>query len=136
MKNIANRLSVFAAVALFCGTVAYGQTTLKANVPFGFRIPGGTVPAGHYQIQLKNTGSGTIVQMWDFETRRSAMSVGFLLSDHPRTPVVPRLEFQCGAAGCALSRIWTLNGGVGVPINHSRRYEYTASIPLGVANGD
>ena len=32
MKSITNRLFVVAAVALSLGTVAYGQTTLKADV--------------------------------------------------------------------------------------------------------
>src|SRR5947209_2924205 len=41
MKSIANRLFLFAAAALSLGTVAYGQTTVKADVPFAFRTPGG-----------------------------------------------------------------------------------------------
>jgi hypothetical protein len=37
MKSIANRLFVVAAAALSLGTAAYGQSPLKANVPFAFR---------------------------------------------------------------------------------------------------
>ena len=51
MKNIANRIFLFAAAALSLGIAAYGQT-LKADVPFAFRAVGTPSTAGRYTVQL------------------------------------------------------------------------------------
>ena len=40
MKSITNRLFVFAATAVFLGTTAFGQTTMRADVPFAFHVTG------------------------------------------------------------------------------------------------
>src|ERR1700747_1837528 len=75
MKSIANRLFLFSAAALSLGTVAYGQTTLIADVPFGFQMPGGATAAGQYTVQMDSTGSGKIVHINNRQTRRSALSI-------------------------------------------------------------
>ena len=61
MKNIANRILLFAAAALSLGTAAYGQT-LKADVPFAFRAVGTPSTAGRCTVQLKNNGNGLRAQ--------------------------------------------------------------------------
>ncbi len=61
MKSIANCLFLFAAAALSLGTAAYGQNTLKADVPFAFRGPAGTAEtAGYYIVRVENNGSGYV----------------------------------------------------------------------------
>jgi hypothetical protein len=126
MKSIANRLFLFAAAALSVGTVAYGQTTVIADVPFAFRAPGGVSSAGHYTVRFENN----IVQLSNRETRRSTLTVGSRLSGNRTAASSPRMVFRCGAAGCQLSEIWTTNGGYSIPVHHVQEPEYTASIPL------
>jgi len=57
MKNIANRMIVFAVSALAFGTVAFGQTRMTADIPFAFRTATGKLPAGTYELrQHPNNG--------------------------------------------------------------------------------
>jgi hypothetical protein len=129
MKSIANRLFLFAAAALSLGTVAYGQTTLKADVPFAFRMPGGPTAAGHYTVQLQSSGSGKIVVINNRQTRRSALSISNRLGGNAKA-IAPRLVFRCAESGCQLSEVWTPDGGYSLPVSHVHDPEYTASIPL------
>jgi hypothetical protein len=133
MKRIANRLILFAAATLSLGTVAYGQNTLKADVPFVFRMPGGLSSAGHYTVRLETNGTGKIVHVEQRETGRSALSIAYRLDSKLGANVTPHLVFRCAAAGCQLSEIWTVFGGVGIPVSHVREPEYVASIPLAVS---
>ena len=55
MKTIANRIIVIAASVIALGTVAYGQTTMTAEIPFAFRAASATLPAGTYTF---DTSSG------------------------------------------------------------------------------
>src|SRR5580704_1620316 len=75
MKSIANRLFVFAAFALSLGTFAYGQTTLKANVPFAFAVPGGPAQAGQYIVQFENVAGNKIVHISNRKTGRSVLTL-------------------------------------------------------------
>ena len=131
MKSIANRLFLFSAAALSLGTAAYGQTTLKADVPFAFQMPGGATAAGQYTVQLDSTASGKIVHINNRQTRRSALSLANKLDSKAHEAIAPRLVFRCGQAGCQLSEVWTPEGGYSLPaggVHHDP--EYTTSIPL------
>jgi hypothetical protein len=132
MKSIVNRLFVVAAAALSLGTFAYGQTTLKADVPFAFAVPGGPAQAGQYTIQFENVAGSKVVHISNRETGRSVLTLSNRLEGNVNHPIEPRLVFRCGEEGCRLSEIWTLNGGYSLPASHSRNPEYLASIPLTV----
>ncbi len=136
MKSIANRLVLFGATALFLGTAAYGQTALKADIPFAFRIPGGVAPAGTYRVQPDFSTGSKIMRLSNYQTRRSLLSVGFSLDNNPTAATAPRLVFRCGDEGCQLSEVWTYNGGYGLPVKRVRTHEYLSSIPLTVSHGD
>jgi hypothetical protein len=132
MKSIANRLFVVVAVALSLGTFAYGQTTLKADVPFAFAVPGGPAQAGQYTVEIKDLAGSKIVQISSNETGRSVLALPHRLVAPVNGVIAPRLVFRCGEEGCHLSEIWTLNGGYSIPAGHGRNPEYLASIPLTV----
>ena len=141
MKTITNRLFVFAATAVFFGTTfgqttAFGQTTMRADVPFAFRISGGGVDAGNYLIQLENGGTGKLVTVYNRGSHHAALAVTFQLAAKPGEAIRPRLVFRCGDAGCALSEVWTTDGGYGVTQGKPRPHEYLASIPLTVLRGN
>jgi hypothetical protein len=130
MKSITNGLFLFAAAALSLGTVAYGQTTLKANVPFAFRTAAGPAAAGRYTVQLRDNSGATIVQISNRETGRNVLSLTYRVDVKANKAIAPHLVFRCGEAGCQLSEIWTPAGGYGIPVRHMREPEYVASIRL------
>jgi hypothetical protein len=127
MKSITNRLFLFAAAALSLGTVAYGQTTLQADVPFAFQTAAGPAAAGRYTIQLQNNG---VVHINNRETGRNVVSITYGVGANVNKAVAPHLVFRCAEAGCQLAEVWTSDGGYGIPVRHVRRPEYLASIRL------
>src|SRR5438552_16981120 len=74
MKLIGTTLVLFAASTLPVAS-AYGQTHLKANVPFAFKASSkATMPAGVYEVILmKNNGGASIVHLRNAETSHSAL---------------------------------------------------------------
>jgi hypothetical protein len=136
MKSITNRLFAFAATAVFLGTTAFGQTTLRADVPFAFHVPGGGVAAGNYVIHLENAGSEKTVNFYNNDSHRSALTVAFPLPAKPGEAIRPRLVFRCADTGCALSEVWTFDGGYGIQQSKPRAHEYLASIPIKVQEGN
>jgi hypothetical protein len=131
MKSITNRFFLFAASAVFFGTTAFGQTTMKADVPFAFNIPGGAgEAAGNYVINVDANGGTKVLRLYNADTHHSAVAITYGAGGGPFEKVAPRLVFRCGEAGCALSEIWTLNGGYTVAHGKIRHHEYLASIPL------
>jgi hypothetical protein len=136
MKSITNRLFVFAATAVFLGTTAFAQTTMRADVPFGFHVSGGGVDAGNYLIHVENGGTGKVVTIYNNDSHHSALAVTFQLFAKPGEAIRPRLVFRCGGTGCALSEVWTLDGGYGIQQGKPRAHEYLASIPLTVQHGN
>jgi len=137
MKTLANRLVMFAASAVVLGTMAYGQTNLKAEVPFAFRTASATLPAGNYQIKASNTGAATTMSVWNTATHRGVYMVS-APADTYRT-ARPSLVFLCGNHGCSLSEIRTGSGTYtyAAPHKAGRDKEAVAvvSIPL-TLNGD
>jgi hypothetical protein len=136
MKNIANRLFLFAAAALSLGTAAYGQDTMRANVPFAFAVRGiAGASAGHYTVRFENIGAGPIAQIRDSVTGKGVVSLAIRLDGKAGAAIAPHLVFLCAEAGCQLSEIWTRTEGFRIPVKHVRESEYVASIPL-VTAGD
>jgi hypothetical protein len=135
MKSITNRLFLFAATAVFCGTTAFGQTA-KADVPFAFSIPGGTVAPGNYVVNLDTRNGGKVLRLYNADTHQGAVAITFKAGGGPAEQRESRLVFRCGDAGCALSEIWTANGGYAIAPVKVRQHEYLASIPLTIHQGN
>jgi hypothetical protein len=137
MKSITNRFFLFAASAVFFGTTAFGQTTMKADVPFAFSIRGGAgEAAGNYVINLDSNGGTKVLRLYNADTHHSAVAITFGAGGGPLEKVDPRLVFRCNDAGCALSEVWTLNGGYALAHGKTRSHEYLASIPLIINRGN
>jgi hypothetical protein len=136
MKSITNRLFLFAATALFLGTTAYGQTPMKADVPFAFRIPGGIVAAGNYVVNLDTLGGSKVLRLYNEDTHKSAVAIPYAAGGGPQDNNSPRLVFLCSEAGCDLSEVWTPNGGYAVQKGRAHAGEYLASIPLTIQRGN
>lgn len=139
MKSITNRIVLFAATAAFLGALAYGQVNnvMKAGIPFGFTIPTGGATAGNYIVVMENIGSGKVVRLYNSDTQKSVLALANGPSPVAPGDAQPRLVFRCGAeSGCALSEIWTGNAGYSVNTGKARKYEYLASIPLRIEQGN
>ena len=54
MKTLVNRIVMVAASAMVLGTLAFGQTEMKAQIPFPFRTSMSTLPAGEYTVGQSN----------------------------------------------------------------------------------
>jgi hypothetical protein len=139
MKTLANRIVLFAAAAVVLGSTAYGQTTMKADIPFAFHAANTTLPAGSYTL-IRETTSGVVrVQFLNAATQRSVLSWAGALDLY--TDGTPRLLFVCGdSGGCSLHQIRSEAGTVSYPLPrqeaHSTKAALTISIPLTAHNGD
>jgi len=137
MKSLTNRFFLFAASAAFFGTTAFGQITMKADVPFAFSIPGGAgEAAGNYVINVDANGGTKVLRLYNIDTHHAAIAITYRAGGGPLEKVDPRLLFRCGETGCALSEIWTPNGGYAVTHGKIRTHEYLASIPLTIHQGN
>ena len=136
MKSITNRFFLFAATAVFFGTTAFGQTT-KAGIPFSFSIPGGaSEAAGNYVVNVDTHNSGKVLRLYNTDTHHAVVAIAFSTGGGPREKVDPRLVFRCNDEGCALSQVWTVNGGYELAHGKIRPHEYLASIPLTIQKGN
>lgn len=138
MKNIANRffLVAFAASAAFLGTAAYGQSSLKADVPFAFSVPGGGAVSGNYIIDIDSNGSSRVLRLYNTDTHKAVAVIATSLTNGKSAAIEPRLVFRCSDAGCALAEVWTPDGGFGVPAHKMRTPEYLAKVPLELHKGN
>jgi hypothetical protein len=141
MRSFTNRLAVFAASAVVLGTMAYGQTTMKAEIPFAFHTANATLPAGTYTInQLSGVSATTAMRLFDTATHRSVVAVS-LPADIFRTAAErPSIVFACtGEKVCTLREIKTGNGTYSYPAAHQLAREREAvsmiEIPLSPRNG-
>jgi hypothetical protein len=137
MKSFTNRLAMFAASAVVLGTMAYGQTTMHAEIPFAFRA-NAALPAGNYTVNRLTTATNTM-RLYNTDTRRGVL-VGSLPVDWYSAVAKPVLVFACAEQGCTLREIKTSNGTYSYPeprkSARGRETVSTIEVPLTVRNGD
>jgi hypothetical protein len=110
--NLKNTLMVAAGLLTLGATAAYGQETLKANVPFSFRTAAGVQPAGQYEVSTVKF-NGTVATIRNLGTQNSTFA-GFGIPEGVSRDQHPRLVFRCGnESGCALTAVW-LDGDHGL----------------------
>jgi outer membrane protein assembly factor BamB len=141
MKNVANRLIVFAVSALAFGTAAFGQTTrMTAEIPFAFRTVTGTLPAGSYLFTEAHAGQGQHVTVAENTSTGKSWMVGLPQADNWAKPRAASLEFTCVGNACSLQ---ALNTGTGRlvyqtprPRKDERALVSVVSVPVRIANGE
>lgn len=135
MTTFANFVLASAALLVSSGALA-AQTTGYADVPFGFRIPGASMPAGKYTIHTKTMGN-SVAQLRAQDTRKSVLVMTATTLPAPvGNEAQSRLVFACRAGDCALAQIWLGSEGQAVPVPHQRhsaRSERLAMISVAVA---
>ena len=138
MKTLANRLIMLAVSAAGIG-MAYGQTQMKAEIPFSFRIATRTLPPGEYLIYRQSLGVMTSMVLENIASHYTVYAVGGYVDSYERFSH-PSAVFSCVYGGCSLSAIKTDNGTLNYARHKAVREQSSqvsvVSIPLKSAKGE
>ena len=101
-----------AALAMTAGTVS--AQTLKAEIPFAFRVGKQVMQPGEYRLSVVPNRSGApMFTLASYDTQHSV----FVLPSIRTTPSkewmaagLAKLSFACTDGSCALTRLWTGEG--------------------------
>ena len=120
MKRTTSRLMIAAAVLAVASSAASAQT-MKADVPFAFRVGNQMYAAGTYHFSVTNAERVVLVRNAD--TGRGGMQ--FVTGrDSPdarwQSANQPTVAFECGLGRCQLTRIWSGYGQAALSLPHSR----------------
>ena len=111
MKTTTMR-TLMTAAALVVAATASAQT-FKVEVPMAFQVAGKTMNAGSYQIQMKDTGAGAFVTVYDSASHTSVMVLAGITTDAPkawRDAGDPRLAFAHHDGKYELRTLWAGSG--------------------------
>jgi hypothetical protein len=140
MTSLVNRIAMLAAGAMVLGTMAYGQTEMKAQIPFAFQTATSSYPAGQYTIGRANMTSGYAITTLQ---KQATMHKEFVSGGLKDTWTVgsPALLFRCSdGSGCVLTSVRTPDGSISYsPSSKKARYKDEAAlivIPLRAVNAD
>jgi hypothetical protein len=107
MKTTTTRIMIGAALLALASGIASAQT-LKADIPFAFRVGSKVMAAGTYRVTI-NGPQRNMVTLSNFEAKDSAILLPYAPADPPKEWRVagnPLLTFECGTSRCELSNIW------------------------------
>src|SRR4051812_3534242 len=138
MKTLANRLIV-AVSALVLGSAAYGQTDLKAHIPFPFQTANATLPAGDYRLIRQSGNDGIVImKIWNTDSHRGVLAMSGAMDRNVEG--TPRLVFRYEGGEYTLRQIRTAVGTTLYPVRHKpgHKGETTAEvfIPLVAQRGE
>ena len=110
MKNLAHKLMVVAAaMAAVAGTVS--AQSMKAEVPFSFKVSGTVMPAGTYMVTAAHHTSTPIFRILNTDVSRSVLVLPASSRDEgPSRSREAKLVFRCSVGNCALAQIWSGTG--------------------------
>jgi hypothetical protein len=138
MKTIANRILVIAASVIALGTVAYGQTTMTAAIPFAFHAAQATLPAGTYTFDT-HAGIAHNIVIRNQATLHATFGGVAILNDYSRTNGASIAEFTCVGKDCTLTAVRTRHGSLEYAAPKARKPEdkvAVISFPLRALNAD
>jgi len=123
MTKLTSLFVLLAAGTLLSGTTAFGQTQLRARVPFAFEAARAAMPAGTYNINLNTQGGGaTVVRLYNPATKKSAMMVAQGSQLQRIGAETPHMTFRCRAERCSLERITTHQAEFITPSSRNRKH--------------
>ncbi len=127
-------------VALAATSAAYGQSAMKANIGFPFKMSSANLPAGSYDVvPASEAGSKYFVLRSTTEHKAVIVSPRNTIDRVDAAKANPRLVFKCDSHVCALAEIWTPDGaGYAAPkpkLSPAER-ERLAVVPLTVPKAD
>jgi hypothetical protein len=109
MKRFAMNVAVAAAAMTFAvGTVS--AQTMKAEIPFAFRIGNQIMLPGAYAVTvMPGMAASAVVKVANYDARKSALAVPIYYADAPKAWTASgsaRLRFECGDGACFLTNLW------------------------------
>ena len=112
MKRLTMNMTLaVAALALAAGTLS--AQTMKAEIPFAFRVGRQVMQPGEYRVNFLpgNTGAH-VVKVTNNDVRRAVLLVP-IYTDTSKTWMaagMPQLRFACSEGPCTLISLWTGDG--------------------------
>src|ERR1051326_2541051 len=110
MTNFATKIMMAAATLAVAAGAASAQT-LKAEIPFAFRVGNTVMAAGNYEVsQLTRHSGSPVYRIRDARAEKAITLLPQAASDPSKTSSAkgqPVLAFDCVADHCALASIWT-----------------------------
>jgi len=136
MKRLTTKLMIATAALVVTAGAASAQT-LRASIPFEFRVGNRVMAAGTYRVSLSQPSGVPIFELSNVHSGRSAIVVG-QVPDDPRKEWEaegnPKLAFACGRGRCALAQLWAGPGShaykVGRPKRETDEDAYLTVIPM------
>jgi hypothetical protein len=104
MKNLTTN-TMFAAAALVVAAGAAQAQTIKAEVPFSFRVAGTVMPAGEYRLTASNSAGGNLVSLSIWDSKLSIIAVPYATSHRVPENYEVSLTFECSGANCSLVKV-------------------------------
>jgi hypothetical protein len=127
-RNLIGILSLVVISLMVNATGAYAQSSLRANIPFAFKVGPAQLPAGAYEINTANDGS---VLIRNRESRKGALTT--VRSEDPRQSG-PKLVFHHLGGQYFLAEIWRGAGSSSMAIPTSKQ-EKSLEKELKLASG-
>jgi len=137
MKSLTNKLMVAAAAIAAVAGVASAQS-MRAEVPFSFRVAGTVMPAGSYVVSGGYNQTGIpIFRLLNMGAHGSVLVKPLVQHDGGKQYTEAKLVFRCGTGKCALAQIWT-GSGIGAFDLHTPKSsrEEAALITIAATKGD
>jgi hypothetical protein len=106
MTNITKHIIIAAAALTIAAGVA-GAQTIKAEVPFGFRVAGTVLPAGSYSLSANQTSGGglAVFKLTQDNTHRSILTIPYANNIQKDGGTSASLTFECSGADCTLVEV-------------------------------
>jgi hypothetical protein len=101
MKNLTTKMTIAAAALMVAAGVA-GAQTIKAEVPFGFRVAGTVMPAGSYRVDANTSAGIAVFRLTNEDTQHSIMTLPYGNSIQKKGETPASLTFECSGSNCAL----------------------------------
>jgi hypothetical protein len=110
-RNWMNSIVFAASVVLTAGAASAQDSRIEVKIPFEFRAPGVTLPAGHYRLTEDRTAIGArIFRLSNVDTNRTAFTYAAArLTAKPSQQDQAYLSFHCVDQSCQLAEAWTGN---------------------------
>ncbi|HXB66809.1 MAG TPA: hypothetical protein VNY05_01090 [Candidatus Acidoferrales bacterium] len=101
MKNLTTKMMIAAAALVVAAGVA-GAQTIKAEVPFGFRVAGTVMPAGSYRVNANTSAGVALFTLTNEDTHHSIMTLPYAHNIQNKGETAASLTFECSGSTCAL----------------------------------
>jgi hypothetical protein len=111
-RNTMHMILAAAALMLAVGTAS--AQSMKAEIPFAFRVGNQLMQPGEYHFRLLPSYSGAVVwRLTSDDSNSVRLAVPFARADASKEWLAAgaaKLSFNCADSSCSLNRIWSGEG--------------------------